>query len=113
MITTLKAGSTFHVTGDTPQSIQEDLDFAVELARAHAMKGGRHGILVARLGTGSFTLTLSAGVPYGTSSGILPDRDRAALTKSQKTEWMKAKAIPEGSHVHLLSHGRHIGQRRH
>jgi hypothetical protein len=31
------------------------------------------------------------------------------VTKSQEAEWMKAKAIPEGSHVQLLSHGHHIG----
>jgi hypothetical protein len=31
------------------------------------------------------------------------------VTKSHKTEWIKAMAIPEGSHVHLLSHGHHIG----
>jgi hypothetical protein len=31
------------------------------------------------------------------------------VTKSHKTEWIKAKSIPEGSHVHLLSHGHHIG----
>lgn len=33
------------------------------------------------------------------------------MTKSQETELIKARpdAIPEGSHVHLLSHGHHIG----
>jgi hypothetical protein len=65
MITTLRAGSTYHVTGDKPQSIQEDLDSAVALARQQAMKDGRHGILVTRLGPASFTVTLSAEVPYG------------------------------------------------
>jgi hypothetical protein len=67
MITTLKAGSTYHVTGDTPQSIQENLDSAVDLARQQAMKDGRHGILVTRLGPASFTVALSAQVPYGTT----------------------------------------------
>jgi hypothetical protein len=67
MITTLKAGSAYHVTGDTSQSIQEDLDSAVELARQQAMKDGRHGILVTRLGPASFTVTLSSEVPYGTT----------------------------------------------
>jgi hypothetical protein len=65
MITTIKTGSTYHVTGDEPESIQEDLNSAVELARHHAMKGGRHGILVTRLGPASFTVALSAEVPYG------------------------------------------------
>jgi hypothetical protein len=67
MIITFKAGSTYHVTGDNPQSIQEDLDSAVELARRQAMTDGRHGILVTRLGPASFTVTLSSKVPYGTT----------------------------------------------
>jgi hypothetical protein len=65
MIMTIKAGSAYHVTGDKPQSIQEDLNSAVELARHQAMQDGRHGILVTRLGPGSFTVALSAEVPYG------------------------------------------------
>lgn len=65
MITTLKAGSAYHVTGVKPQSIQEDLNSAVELARHHALHDGRQGILVTRLGPGSFTVALSAEVPYG------------------------------------------------
>jgi hypothetical protein len=67
MITTLKAERTYYVTGDNPQSIQEDLDAAVELARQQAMEEHRHGILVTRLGTASFTVTLSDEVPYGTT----------------------------------------------
>jgi hypothetical protein len=67
MITTIKAGRSYHVTGDRPQSIQEDLDSAVELVRQRAMDDGPHGILVTRLGPASFTVTLSAEVPYGTT----------------------------------------------
>lgn len=67
MITTLKAERTYYVTGDNPQSIQEDLDAAVELARQQAMEERRNGILVTRLGTASFTVTLSDEVPYGTT----------------------------------------------
>jgi hypothetical protein len=67
MITTLKAGSAYHVTGDNPQSIQEGLDSAVELARQQAMTDGRHGILVTRLSPASFTVALSSEVPYGTT----------------------------------------------
>jgi hypothetical protein len=67
MITTIKAGSTYHVTGDNPESIQEDLNSADELARHQAMKDGQHGILVTRLGPASFTVTLSTEVPYGTT----------------------------------------------
>lgn len=65
MITTLNAGSAYHVTGGTPLLIQEDLDSAVELARRHAIQDGRHGIMVTRLGPGSFTVALSAEVPFG------------------------------------------------
>ena len=65
IITTLKAGSAYHVTGDTSRSIQEELDSAVELARRHAMQIGGHGIMVTRLGPGSFTVAISAEVPYG------------------------------------------------
>jgi hypothetical protein len=67
MITTITAGYSYHVTGDSPQSIQENLDSAVELARQQAMNDGRHGILVTRLGPASFTVALSAEVPYGTT----------------------------------------------
>lgn len=65
MINIIQAGRAYHVTGDNPQSIQEDLDSAVELARQQAVKDGRHGIMVTRLGPASFTVTLSAEVPYG------------------------------------------------
>lgn len=65
MITTVKAGSTYHVMGDNPWSIQEDLSAAVEMARHEAMKDRRQGILVTRLGPGSFTVALSTNVPYG------------------------------------------------
>lgn len=70
MITTIKAGRAYRVTGDKAQMIQEDLDSAVELARDEALKYGRHGILVTRLGLASFTVTLSADVPYGTTQEI-------------------------------------------
>ncbi|MDP9888739.1 hypothetical protein LFT44_18950 [Arthrobacter sp. FW306-05-C] len=67
MITTVQAGSTYHVRGDNPWIIQEDLTAAVEIARHEAMKDGRQGILVTRLGPGSFTVALSTKVPYGTT----------------------------------------------
>lgn len=67
MITTTQAGGPYVVRGDNPQSIQEDISAAVDIARQQAMKDGRHGILVTRLGPGSFTVTLSKNVPYGTT----------------------------------------------
>lgn len=65
MITTSARGRTYHVTGDKPQLIEEDLNLAVELARQQAMEEGRHGVLVTRLEPASFTVTVSADVPYG------------------------------------------------
>lgn len=67
MITIIQAGCVYHVTGDKPASIQEDLDSAVELAFDEALNDGRHGILVTRLGPASFTGTSSTDVPYGTT----------------------------------------------
>jgi hypothetical protein len=65
MITTTETGHIYHVTGDNPRLIEEDLSEAVELAQRRAMKEGRHGILVTRYAPGSFSVAMSAGVPYG------------------------------------------------
>jgi hypothetical protein len=65
MITTTATGRTYHVTGHNPQLIEDDLNLAVELARQQAMEEGRHGVLVTRLEPGSFTVAVSADVPYG------------------------------------------------
>ena len=62
---TVATGPTYHVTGDEPQLIAERLDAAEKFARAQALKEGSHGILVTRHGPTSFTVTLSADVPYG------------------------------------------------
>jgi hypothetical protein len=57
----------YHVTADEPQLIAEHLDAAEKLAQERALREGRHGILVTRNGPTSFTVTLSADVPYGTT----------------------------------------------
>jgi hypothetical protein len=62
----------YHVTADKPQLIDQDLNAAVAIAQQQAIKGGRHGILVTRHGPASFTVAVSADVPYG----ITQERDQ-------------------------------------
>ncbi|NUU31939.1 hypothetical protein HNO80_10075 [Arthrobacter sp. C9C5] len=57
----------YHVTADEPHLIAERLDAAEEQARARALVEGKHGILVTRHGSNSFTVSLSPDVPYGTT----------------------------------------------
>jgi hypothetical protein len=47
------------------QSMDTELDAAVTAAKAHALAGRRHGILVTRLGVDTFTVDLSEAVPFG------------------------------------------------
>jgi hypothetical protein len=70
---TAATGPTHHVTADKPQLIAERLDAAEKSAQEQALKTGSHGILVTRHGSTSFTVTLSADVPYG----ITQERDLA------------------------------------
>ncbi|GAA1272673.1 hypothetical protein GCM10009589_28470 [Arthrobacter pascens] len=65
MITATETEHIYHVTGDKPRLIDEDLSKAVELAQRRAMKEGRGGILVTRCAPGSFSVEVSADVPYG------------------------------------------------
>lgn len=62
---TATTGPIYHVTADEPQLIAERLDAAEKLAQERALRAGSHGILVTRHGPTSFTVTLSADVPYG------------------------------------------------
>jgi hypothetical protein len=62
---TATTGFTYHVTADDPQLIAERLDAAEKVAQQRALREGNHGILVTRHGPTSFTVTLSADVPYG------------------------------------------------
>jgi hypothetical protein len=55
----------YHVTADAPTLIGERLDAAEHLARQQALRKGTHGILVTRHGPATFTVALSADVPYG------------------------------------------------
>jgi hypothetical protein len=67
MILTSECGLVYRVTGEKPRLIDSDLNAAVDLALEHAMKGRRHGILVTRHSPASFTVAVSAKVPYGST----------------------------------------------
>jgi hypothetical protein len=45
--------------------MDSELDAAVAAAKAHALTGRRHGILVTRHGVDKFTVDLSEAVPFG------------------------------------------------
>jgi hypothetical protein len=47
------------------ESMDSQLDAAVTAAKAHALAGKRHGILVTRHGADKFTVALSEAVPFG------------------------------------------------
>lgn len=53
------------VTGQDPDVIQDNLTAAVEAAREQAMLAGGYGIVVTQHASDSFTVALSADVPYG------------------------------------------------
>jgi hypothetical protein len=53
------------VRGDKPLQIREDLDKAVNKAIAHAVKVGRHGVLVTQHSYTYYTVALTKDVPYG------------------------------------------------
>lgn len=65
MITTIEPGRYFHVTGHAQGQIDDDLNTAVEKARAHACKEAWQGILVTRHSPDVYTVALSSLVPYG------------------------------------------------
>ena len=64
-VTISDSGPMYHVTADAPKLIGERLDAAEHLARQQALRKGTHGILVTRHGPTTFTVALSADVPYG------------------------------------------------
>jgi ribosomal protein S12 methylthiotransferase accessory factor YcaO len=70
---TATTGLAYHVTADEPQLIAELLEAAERSAQERALREGNHGILVTRHGPTSFTVALSADVPYG----VTQERDLA------------------------------------
>lgn len=65
MITTVEAGRTFLVEATEPRLLEQDLNTAVDQASGHARQEGKHGVLVTRYGHTTFTVAVSARVPYG------------------------------------------------
>ncbi|WP_427004135.1 hypothetical protein [Pseudarthrobacter sp. H2] len=53
------------ITAHDPDTVETDLNTAVEIAREHALKECRHGILVTQHGYTSYTVAVSRDVPYG------------------------------------------------
>jgi hypothetical protein len=53
------------ITAYDPDTVETDLNTAVEIAREHAMRECRHGILVTQHGYTSYTVAVSRDVPYG------------------------------------------------
>ena len=64
MITTRPDG-VLEITAHAPDTLENDLNAAEQIAREHAMQHGLHGVLVTQHGYTSFTVTLSPDVPYG------------------------------------------------
>jgi len=53
------------VDGANPESLQENITAAVNEIRSRAMLLGRHGIMVTQHDFNSFSVKISAEVPYG------------------------------------------------
>ena len=53
------------ITAHDPDTVENDLNTAVEMAREHAMQESRHGILVTQHSYTSYTVAVSRDVPYG------------------------------------------------
>jgi hypothetical protein len=53
------------ITAHDPDTIENDLNTAVEIARTRAMQECRHGILVTQHGYTSYTVEVSRDVPFG------------------------------------------------
>ncbi len=65
MTSPIAAGGTYFVEADEPRLLEQNLNAAVDAALEHALKEGRHGILVTRHGHTTYTVSVSAEVPYG------------------------------------------------
>jgi hypothetical protein len=53
------------ITAHDPDTVENDLNTAVDNVRKQAMQEGRHGILVIQHGYTSYTVAVSRDVPYG------------------------------------------------
>ncbi|MCU1418409.1 MAG: hypothetical protein JWP32_2583 [Schumannella sp.] len=59
------AADVLEINAHHPGTIEEKLNAAVSIAYERAVKRGRHGILVTQHGYSSYTVAVSAEVPYG------------------------------------------------
>ena len=75
MITTIEAGRYFHITGHSTAEIEDSINAAVNLARAHSTTDGWQGILVTRHEPGVYTVNLSSTIPYGVTMERAVDND--------------------------------------
>ena len=64
MITPIEPGQTLHVTGNSTSQIEDELSAAVVLLR-HRAREARQGILITRLGPGTYTIACDSSVPCG------------------------------------------------
>jgi hypothetical protein len=64
MITAIEPGRNLRITGSSKSQIENELSTAVVLVRQRAREA-LHGILITRLGTGSYTVAVDPSVPYG------------------------------------------------
>lgn len=53
------------ITASDPDTVENDLNDAVEIAREYAMKERRHGILVTQHSYTAYTVAVTGSVPYG------------------------------------------------
>lgn len=65
MISTIEAGRSFFIAAADSRLIDAELNTAVAAANRYAMEDGQSGVLVTRHASRAFTVTVSAGVPYG------------------------------------------------
>lgn len=64
MITNL-SDHVLEIRANDPETVENDLNAAVEIALQHAMVQRLHGIMVTQIGHTSYTVALSRDVPYG------------------------------------------------
>ncbi len=53
------------ITAHDPDTVENDLNTAVEMAREHATRESLHGILVTQHSFTSYSVAVSRDVPYG------------------------------------------------
>jgi len=88
MITPIEPGRTLRITGSSKSQIENELSTAVVLVRQRAREA-LQGILITRLGPGSYTVAVDASVPYG-------------ITEERDTWTAQGRPDPEGTTGGLL-----------